>query len=173
MRLRSQKEFRTNWREWRKLYWIWIERFSKTINMWVDIEFFIYHDSNKVKNLQHRLNEAEMTIKSFHEKWKYQQQSIETAKGEIRRLEKQVSELNAVKLKLTNELEQEIKKSKLLEEQLNNNKIPWMQVTKRKKKQGNSSILTSFYCLLLLLLYLLRLKIYNSYLLSWLVLSPL
>lgn len=77
-----------------------------------------------------------MTIKSFHEKWKYQQQSIETAKGEIRRLEKEVSEFNAVKLKLTNELEQEIKKSKLLEEQLNNNKIPWMQVTKRKKEKN-------------------------------------
>lgn len=102
--------------------------------------------------MQHRLNEAEMTIKSFHEKWKCQQQSIQTAKGEIKRLEKQVSELNAVKLKLTNELEQEIKKSKLLEEQLNNNKIPWMQVTKRKKK--NRAIVQYsllFYCLLLLL----------------------
>ncbi|CEG67318.1 Putative Cytoplasm to vacuole targeting protein Vps64 [Rhizopus microsporus] len=91
----------------------------------LDLDRTVQQDNKH--NLQHRLNEAEMTIKSFHEKWKYQQQSIETAKGEIRRLEKQVSELNAVKLKLTNELEQEIKKSKLLEEQLNNNKIPWMQ----------------------------------------------
>ncbi|KAG1457776.1 hypothetical protein G6F46_005887 [Rhizopus delemar] len=78
---------------------------------------------NKHDELNYKLKEAEKTIQSFDERWKYQKQAIETAKNELCSLERQVSDLNNLKLNLSHELQQEIKKSKLLEQQLQEKSI--------------------------------------------------
>lgn len=59
-----------------------------------------------------------MTIRAFDEKWRHQKQAIDTAKNELHTLEKQVSNFNTWKSKLSHELDEEVKKSKGLEQRL-------------------------------------------------------
>ncbi|KAI9267869.1 hypothetical protein BY458DRAFT_436983 [Sporodiniella umbellata] len=76
------------------------------------------HKESKHGELQHQLKEAEGTIRSFDEKWRCQNQAIHTAKNELHTLERQVSNYNTWKSQLAHKLEQEVKKSKGLEQQL-------------------------------------------------------
>ncbi|KAG1473602.1 hypothetical protein G6F56_000862 [Rhizopus delemar] len=77
-----------------------------------------FHQENKHGGLQHQLKEAEVTIRAFDEKWRHQKQAIDTAKNELHTLEKQVSNFNTWKSKLSHELDEEVKKSKGLEQRL-------------------------------------------------------
>lgn len=68
-----------------------------------------------------KLNQAELKIKSFDEKWRHQNQAILTAKSELARLERQIDGQKKYKLeneRMAKDLSQEQLKVKTLEEEI-------------------------------------------------------
>lgn len=68
-----------------------------------------------------KLNQAELKIKSFDEKWRHQNQAILTAKSELTRLERQIDGQKKYKLeneRMAKDLLQEQRKVKALEEEI-------------------------------------------------------
>lgn len=89
--------------------------------------------------LQLRLNQAEATIKSFDNKWKHQNQAIQTAKSELHRLEKELNNNNICRLerdKMKQELLNERQKVKELEDRL--------EILSKQQTKKPTSTTTSF-----------------------------
>lgn len=73
------------------------------------------------EELSVKLNQAELKIKSFDEKWRHQNQAILTAKSELTRLERQIDGQKKYKLeneRMAKDLLQEQRKVKALEEEI-------------------------------------------------------
>ncbi|EPB92980.1 hypothetical protein HMPREF1544_00054 [Mucor circinelloides 1006PhL] len=72
----------------------------------------------KSDELQTRLNQAEATIKSYDDKWKYQNQAIQTAKKELYRFEKELSSSRSERDEIKQQLVAERQRVKDLEHRL-------------------------------------------------------
>ncbi|CAO3612750.1 unnamed protein product [Mucor fragilis] len=72
----------------------------------------------KSDELQAQLNQAEATIKSYDEKWKYQNQAIQAAKNELHRFEKELSNSRSERDEIKKQLLAERQKVKDLEHRL-------------------------------------------------------
>ncbi|CEP12931.1 hypothetical protein [Parasitella parasitica] len=101
----------------------YVENELKTIkNTVADLDKVFSEDRLKKTNeLQARLKQAEATIKSFDNKWKHQNQAIQTAKSELHRLEKELSISNVCRSeqdKIKRELANERQRVKELENRL-------------------------------------------------------
>ncbi|GAN08103.1 conserved hypothetical protein [Mucor ambiguus] len=90
----------------------------------------------KSDELQAQLNQAEATIKSYDEKWKYQNQAIQTAKNELHRFEKELSSSRSERDGIKQQLLTERQKVKDLEHRLE-------ELSKQKAKKPTSAT-TSF-----------------------------
>lgn len=69
-----------------------------------------------------KLNQAEAKIRSYDEKWKYQNQAIQTAKHELHKLEKELAghnEWKSERAALIQTLEEERQKTKDLQDRIN------------------------------------------------------
>ncbi|KAK4509676.1 COMPASS (complex proteins associated with Set1p) component [Mucor velutinosus] len=97
-----------------------VENELKTIkNTVTDLDKVFSEDRlRKSDELQAQLNQAEATIKSYDEKWKYQNQTIQTAKNELHRFEKELDNSRSERDGIKQQLLAESQKVKDLEHRL-------------------------------------------------------
>lgn len=94
----------------------------------------VFSEDKLKKNdeLQIKLNQAESKIKSFGEKWKHQNQAIQTAKQELYKLRKSQDVVLLEKEKLQKDLVNEQHKSMQLEQEI-------LQLKQQQKEQQQKS----------------------------------
>ncbi|KAL0144833.1 hypothetical protein V8B55DRAFT_1456302 [Mucor lusitanicus] len=97
-----------------------VENELKTIKDTVTDLDKVFSEDRLRKNdeLQAQLSQAEATIKSYDEKWKYQNQAMQTAKHELHRFEKELSSSRSERDMLKQQLLAERQKVKGLEQRL-------------------------------------------------------
>lgn len=80
----------------------------------------VFNEDKSKKNdeLQCRLKETEEKIKSYDEKWRYQNQAIQSAKKELHRMQRELSHSHTLRENTVKELSEERRKTKELEEHI-------------------------------------------------------